>query len=53
MEIVCGGNTIRITASFGVSSFACINGNTIEDLIEAADSKMYLAKAKGRNRVEY
>lgn len=53
MKVVCGGNKIKITASFGVSSFSCINGNTIDDLIEAADAKLYLAKTNGKNRVEY
>ncbi len=41
---------IHITASFGVSSWSeC--GNDSEKLIETADSRLYQAKADGRNRV--
>lgn len=53
--ILCGEHTIRITASFGVCSIKPApgaSGVSVENLIESADNKLYLAKNKGRNRVE-
>lgn len=45
-----GANFGRITMSFGVASInAQMNG---EDLIQKADSALYLAKANGRNMVQ-
>ena len=41
----------KITASFGVATFPD-HGHTIEEVIKAADTAMYRAKARGRNRVE-
>jgi diguanylate cyclase (GGDEF)-like protein len=40
----------KVTCSFGVTGF--IKGDTVEDLIKRADDALYLAKQKGRNRVE-
>lgn len=40
----------RITASFGVAEIR--DDETVEQLIERADQKLYEAKRKGRNRVE-
>ena len=40
-----------LTASFGVAGFPA-DGDTIPDLIRAADRALYLAKTRGRNRVE-
>mgnify|MGYP000919458748 CR=1 FL=1 len=53
MEIDLGKQKIHITTSLGISSFGSIQGHTTDDLIEAADAKLYLAKNKGRNKVEY
>ena len=54
-SITCGENKIKITASFGVCS---VNVNTsqsesIEELIQRVDEKLYLAKKNGRNRIEF
>lgn len=50
------GAEIRVTASFGVSSFLPAGRNEeltiVASLIAAADSALYRAKQKGRNRVE-
>jgi len=43
--------TIAMTASFGVAAFP-EDADTIEDLIRAADTRLYEAKRAGRNRVE-
>ena len=40
----------RITVSIGVSEFK--EGDTMDSLVRRADSALYLAKRKGRNRVE-
>ncbi|MFO7558141.1 MAG: diguanylate cyclase [Desulfobacterales bacterium] len=41
----------RITVSLGVSAFP-VHGHTIEETLNAADAALYLAKTRGRNRVE-
>ncbi len=47
-----GGATLRITASFGLASFAEIPPDApVEQLIDLADARLYEAKAAGRNRV--
>jgi diguanylate cyclase (GGDEF)-like protein len=45
-----GASVVRVTASFGVASFPQ-HGKTIDELIAAADSAMFAAKAAGRNQV--
>ncbi|MFH2123069.1 MAG: GGDEF domain-containing protein [Pseudomonadota bacterium] len=52
MEIVAGGNVIRITISLGVSSCTGMESMTKSQMINAADAAMYQAKKNGRNRVE-
>jgi diguanylate cyclase (GGDEF)-like protein/PAS domain S-box-containing protein len=46
-----GASQIAVTASFGVATFPQ-DGRTGDELIAAADSALYVAKATGRNRVE-
>jgi diguanylate cyclase (GGDEF)-like protein/PAS domain S-box-containing protein len=45
-----GAVQITLTASFGVATFP-FHGRTTDELIAAADSALYSAKADGRNRV--
>jgi len=42
----------RVTASLGVASLPDDDVGTAEDLFKLADEALYVAKAKGRNRVE-
>ncbi|MFQ5702382.1 MAG: GGDEF domain-containing protein, partial [Acidobacteriota bacterium] len=44
------GHNVRITASFGVSSYPD-HGETREDLIQKADQAMYMVKERGKNGV--
>ena len=45
------GTSIPVTVSVGIASMACCGPSaTMEQLIEAADRRLYLAKASGRNR---
>lgn len=44
-------NSIKITASFGVSEFK--EGDSIDTLIKRADNRLYDAKRTGRNKVVY
>ena len=55
IETTCGqavipGESARITASFGLSTFEQ-GGTTLTQLIKQADEALYQAKASGRNRV--
>ncbi len=48
--IFYGNKKIRVTASFGISSYP-INGSNSDELINAADDALYSAKKSGRNCV--
>lgn len=43
--------SIRITASFGVTSFLMGSKEKVDSLIKRADNALYKAKSEGRNRV--
>lgn len=46
-------HVVRATLSVGVSEFAAGEAGPFEDLYGAADKALYVAKANGRNRVEF
>ena len=46
------GRCAEVTVSIGAAAFES-SFESPEDLIAAADSFLYLAKSKGRNRVEF
>jgi two-component system chemotaxis response regulator CheY len=46
-----GSHTIRITASFGKSSYKPESGESIDSVIKRADNALYQAKNEGRNLV--
>lgn len=50
-EFVTVGEGTAVTISIGVAT-APLHGQTLVQLIAAADSSLYLAKANGRNRVQ-
>jgi diguanylate cyclase (GGDEF)-like protein/PAS domain S-box-containing protein len=50
LVIAYAGETIRMTASFGVATFPQ-HGAGAADLVRAADAALYWAKGAGRNRV--
>jgi two-component system, cell cycle response regulator len=43
--------SLRLTASVGVSSYPSMAVSTVDDLFARADEALYRAKAEGRNRV--
>ncbi|MFC1494564.1 diguanylate cyclase [Thermodesulfobacteriota bacterium] len=44
-------HTVKVTASFGVSSFMETDDKNVDLIIKRADDALYKAKSKGRNRV--
>ena len=52
-KFVFGNRTITITASFGIAKFDGNKAPELETLVSRADSALYLAKQKGRNRMEF
>ncbi len=48
--LTAGGINLQITASFGLATFPQ-DGNNLHDIIRAADTMMYCAKAEGRDRL--
>jgi diguanylate cyclase (GGDEF)-like protein/PAS domain S-box-containing protein len=50
-SVVCGAETIHLTASFGVATFPQ-HGQTRDTLIASADQALYAAKRGGRNQVK-
>lgn len=44
--------TLQITSSFGISVMNCMENRSIEDYYSSVDKALYLAKQKGKNRVE-
>ncbi|NOZ53995.1 MAG: diguanylate cyclase [Gammaproteobacteria bacterium] len=49
-EFVYEGNRIPVTISLGIASMAK-GGDDVDKLLAVADSRLYLAKQKGRNRI--
>ena len=51
MNVIVDGNSIEVTASFGVACFPSTDIKNMEDLLKAADKALYEAKESGRNKV--
>lgn len=49
-EFVVAGSTLHVTLSIGIANFPQ-DGSTSEQLVGAADSALYRAKERGRNRI--
>jgi diguanylate cyclase (GGDEF)-like protein len=49
--IETGGQRLSLTVSIGVASYSAEAVETIEELLEIADKRVYLAKKLGRNRI--
>jgi diguanylate cyclase (GGDEF)-like protein len=48
-----GGETVSVTASFGVAQFVQEDKENFESLVRRADAALFEAKGLGRNRVEF
>ena len=51
--MISGGVKKAITMSFGIAISECVGVKELEPLIARADTALYSAKKKGRNRVEH
>ena len=51
LKIKAGPSAVRVTGSFGVSSFPGRSVNTSEQLVRTADEALYRAKREGRNKI--
>jgi diguanylate cyclase (GGDEF)-like protein len=49
--IILNGQSVTVTASFGVAAFRHSDAFTVSEFLSKADSFLYQAKASGRNRV--
>ena len=49
--IILGDRTLVVTPSIGLARYPEVTGS-VDDILKAADSAMYLAKNKGRNNVQ-
>ncbi|WP_194755481.1 putative bifunctional diguanylate cyclase/phosphodiesterase [Aliidiomarina indica] len=49
---VCGGQQFSVSASVGIAYFGAESGMTLSEALAAADSASFLAKDKGRARVQ-
>lgn len=52
-HVAAGGVKQAITMSLGVAISECVGVKEVEALIDRADKALYVAKKKGRNRVEH
>jgi diguanylate cyclase (GGDEF)-like protein len=48
---VLAGRTVNITVSIGIASFGPDGQDSFDQLMSAADRRLYLAKSAGRNRI--
>ena len=53
VAIEVGGETVSVTASFGVASTEDLRTRDADDLVRAADDALYRAKRNGRDRIEF
>jgi two-component system chemotaxis response regulator CheY len=51
--VISGGVKKAITMSFGIAISECVGVKELESLVGRADTALYSAKKKGRNRVEH
>jgi len=52
-KFTLGSSTITVTASFGVAGFRGTKPPDLNALVARADTALYAAKHKGRNRIEF
>lgn len=52
-RLILGGQSVRVTASFGIAGFRENISPRFADLLRDADAALYIAKRKGRNRYEF
>ena len=52
-KVIVGNATIAATASFGIAGFRGTKPPELDALVARADTAMYAAKQKGRNRIEF
>lgn len=53
LEFIFQGKMVRCTASFGIAGFRGSPSPSLSTLLSRADAALYIAKNKGRNRLEF
>jgi diguanylate cyclase (GGDEF)-like protein len=51
LKLKIGGTAVPVTVSLGIASYKTEKAESVRELLNIADRRMYLAKNLGRNRI--
>ena len=50
-RFIAGDHSVQLTVSIGLASYGVEGAETVDQLLNVADQRLYLAKRHGRNRI--